>query len=622
MAFTSRLHRLFNKSAAPPAPEESDPSVADEEKIAIPQELELYAYAPLEKNEIRTFYLHLIDRFDEEITGQLFVTNLPTSEDQTQESSDESQHGQDAHFTPYTSVSYAWGPTYEDGSHLNDYIICDGRKLRVTASLKQALRRIRQLAFRQVFRSRPKSTQQLEYLDDISLKRLWVDAICINQEDVQERSSQVQMMGRIFSICRTLIIWLGEPDEGRLGVDQCKLLRDQVSEERVSQYIRSTTQRLKAVHHDNLSVLQSILARSWFHRRWVIQEAAPQDVPGYIMLGDAVCFRERLTSLMKAYGLLSPANPLQKPRIDQSIFETLLVYDVAQCEDPRDRIFAVRSLSRHAYKIKVDYNRDVRETYLNLVRSVVLGITEVDDFSMQFLGGEERQTWDQDSVEAIKMLAIGSCKKRAATHQSEAGMETWLPDWTADTCFNTRHHREAVEMCVFSNHGIESGHTGFEQRLMASRSGYCYLGVEGILVDQYHSSSQEMTLPDDDDHDTLGIVDSNDSLASWAKDMYKVAKVLAKHPNTQSHRIWLCMAIYKDKTMNDGPRFRKTLAFILRPSERSQTIFDERPIYSLQTCLTAPAPTREDRMWLTDKAFRQQRVSSTDHLLWEAFCLE
>ena len=42
---------------------------------------------------------------------------------------------------------------------------------------------------------------------------LWVDAICINQNDLEERSSQVALMGTIYSRAMDTIVWLGKPDD-------------------------------------------------------------------------------------------------------------------------------------------------------------------------------------------------------------------------------------------------------------------------------------------------------------------------------------------------------------------------------------------------------------------------
>jgi hypothetical protein len=38
---------------------------------------------------------------------------------------------------------------------------------------------------------------------------LWIDALCINQDDVNERTQQVRMMGDVYSSAEQVIIWLG-----------------------------------------------------------------------------------------------------------------------------------------------------------------------------------------------------------------------------------------------------------------------------------------------------------------------------------------------------------------------------------------------------------------------------
>ncbi|KAK4222544.1 heterokaryon incompatibility, partial [Podospora fimiseda] len=38
---------------------------------------------------------------------------------------------------------------------------------------------------------------------------IWIDAICINQDDDTEKSEQVQIMGTIFSQCEFVVSWLG-----------------------------------------------------------------------------------------------------------------------------------------------------------------------------------------------------------------------------------------------------------------------------------------------------------------------------------------------------------------------------------------------------------------------------
>ncbi len=46
-----------------------------------------------------------------------------------------------------------------------------------------------------------------------SRRRLWADQICINQKDVEEKNSQVVMMGDIYRNARRTLIWIGQGDE-------------------------------------------------------------------------------------------------------------------------------------------------------------------------------------------------------------------------------------------------------------------------------------------------------------------------------------------------------------------------------------------------------------------------
>lgn len=44
-------------------------------------------------------------------------------------------------------------------------------------------------------------------------RRVWIDALCINQADVMEREEQISLMSYIYSGAARTIIWLGDVDE-------------------------------------------------------------------------------------------------------------------------------------------------------------------------------------------------------------------------------------------------------------------------------------------------------------------------------------------------------------------------------------------------------------------------
>ncbi|KAF1982758.1 hypothetical protein K402DRAFT_295350, partial [Aulographum hederae CBS 113979] len=87
----------------------------------------------------------------------------------------------------YDALSYAW-----ESDKGTTIIQVDGHHLQVTRNLAHALRRLR----------RPGVA-----------RTLWVDAICINQSDNEEKSRQVGMMKNIYESASFVLIWLGpEPD--------------------------------------------------------------------------------------------------------------------------------------------------------------------------------------------------------------------------------------------------------------------------------------------------------------------------------------------------------------------------------------------------------------------------
>lgn len=96
---------------------------------------------------------------------------------------------------------------------------------------------------------------------------LWIDAVCIDQENLDEKNEQVEMMAEIYGKAKRVLIWLGEPDQSsRVAIN---FIRDEV---------------LKLQDFDDLcdnernspkwKALLDLMQRPWFSRRWVVQEIA------------------------------------------------------------------------------------------------------------------------------------------------------------------------------------------------------------------------------------------------------------------------------------------------------------------------------------------------------------
>lgn len=89
--------------------------------------------------------------------------------------------------TEYFALSHVWGERTN-----TTMIQLDGVSFEITVNLHAALKRFS--------------------LNGMP-RRLWVDAICIDQFSNEEKSSQIPLMGRIYSQARGVFMWLGEESE-------------------------------------------------------------------------------------------------------------------------------------------------------------------------------------------------------------------------------------------------------------------------------------------------------------------------------------------------------------------------------------------------------------------------
>jgi len=131
---------------------------------------------------------------------------------------------------------------------------------------------------------------------------LWIDALCIDQKNNDERGQQVQRMGSIFSKAERVIIWLGEAtyDTDYVMHHMKQLEKESIKHTSNNQKIsdKQWASMWSAVAHclsaDQrvllVEGLRSLLCRSWFKRVWIIQETANARV------AEIVCGRKSVSA--------------------------------------------------------------------------------------------------------------------------------------------------------------------------------------------------------------------------------------------------------------------------------------------------------------------------------------
>jgi hypothetical protein len=96
---------------------------------------------------------------------------------------------------------------------------------------------------------------------------LWIDAICIDQENIKERNHQVQMMSLIYTRATQVCVWLGEDtDESNTAI---RFIRDEIMH--LENFDSICSNKANAMKWRSLLML---MQRDWFSRRWVVQEVA------------------------------------------------------------------------------------------------------------------------------------------------------------------------------------------------------------------------------------------------------------------------------------------------------------------------------------------------------------
>ena len=104
--------------------------------------------------------------------------------------------------------------------------------------------------------------------DQVESITLWVDAVCINQGDLGEKSSQISLMSRIYGHAQTVRIWLGEATD-----DSSEAVRV-VTQLQIQPDLRSVKFDGQELSADQLRAFTSLCKRTWFKRMWVVQEYA------------------------------------------------------------------------------------------------------------------------------------------------------------------------------------------------------------------------------------------------------------------------------------------------------------------------------------------------------------
>ncbi|EHK22274.1 uncharacterized protein TRIVIDRAFT_60857 [Trichoderma virens Gv29-8] len=339
----------------------------------------------------------------------------------------------------YEALSYTWGKP-----EFTEPLILDGDfVIHITPNLRDALLR---------FRSK------------LSVRRLWVDAICINQQDDDDKTKQIPLMTEIYKRCSGVLVWLGNDSHGPSSMESVNAYSRQID------------------HQDDERVIQddleSLVRLPWFGRRWIVQEVVlnpnvtlfcgESQIP-WLRLLQVVRNSQNISGLLSVvktmesiwiYHCLGIEASSQAPL---RLLDLLSVLSELGCVDARDRIYALAGLASDTFLTQPgEVSRDPREIKIVVSYNHPAENLYVDLITMNFRCFDYR-----DLLKHTDLRSDGS---------HLGGLCSWIPDWRLPVVRQTLSGGWNLEGSPKVSLDAESSALQIHFRQKQNDSGYMLLG--------------------------------------------------------------------------------------------------------------------------------------------------
>ena len=294
----------------------------------------------------------------------------------------------------YDALSYRWGEP-----NPKETLYCNGLAVSIVSNLADALR-----AFRL-----PESP-----------RLLWVDALCINQEDLAEKGHQVPLMGRIYRGASAVRIWLGNDTPSQPITEALDILRSiyrlcvRFGWDLDFGYLLFSDTRLRKASglpdpaDDAWRSVKYLIQMPWFSRTWIIQEvvlsreaylhsnntslpwiefcigflALPREM--FIVRVDII---PTMSALAQVVELILSYHKARAASTSLNLLAFLENHRFAQAAEPRDKIYAFLGMHEElagdrAYGIVPNYLSSVKEVYVDAAMKIIQHAKNLDVLSM------------------------------------------------------------------------------------------------------------------------------------------------------------------------------------------------------------------------------------------------
>lgn len=282
----------------------------------------------------------------------------------------------------YAALSYTWG----GNDTPNCDIVINGNRVSVRSNLEAALRCLRE---RKIIQSG---------------LLIWIDALCINQADIQERNHEVKRMRTIYKTACEVVVWLGnEGDNSSKAITLIKALSKAADEESPAT-LQGLMETLPDVFKEGAwQALGQLMYRPYWERVWIMQEMAMGSPNTPIFCGKDMIewkdiyqglytFGTRNVELFSyiekecqakgvAYSGLNRNKVIhlwveQEVQAGKGNEQLMAMLDLARksmVTDPKDKIYGLMAMmdQKVAQEIDPDYDKELAEVYISFAKVMI-----------------------------------------------------------------------------------------------------------------------------------------------------------------------------------------------------------------------------------------------------------
>ncbi|PQE24358.1 hypothetical protein CJF31_00002611 [Rutstroemia sp. NJR-2017a BVV2] len=297
---------------------------------------------------------------------------------------------------PYHALSYAWGSKVHPTP-----IYVNGGSLTVAVNLMRALGRLR-----------PPTADEVIFL--------WVDAICINQNNTSEKNNQIRKMRTIYQNARGVCVWIGRGSDDSSSAIQLVRELNRAAQGQVKEMLQDPSRE------EQILSLKVLFRRQYWWRIWVIQEVScarevmvycgPEAIP-LPELNNACDILKSEEDVLTSIFYTSPSivrtlvaggprslkiSRYHTPDADEpSLFDLLLSHKSKMASEPKDKVFALVGISSSKESFgPIDYSMSVRQVYTHAAKHIIQTSGRLDVI----------------------------CAKQQNSNCHD--LPTWVPDWT------------------------------------------------------------------------------------------------------------------------------------------------------------------------------------------------